>query len=197
MRRLGPIARKYWFDLAIGLLACIGLLELAVRGDASSPMSFAVPTVGVLVLAIVARRRYPFGGPAAYWLMAAGIAFIDPLLLPSMQGLFPIGMAVAFLLGNLRDPVRSGIGLVLVVGSAATLVYMIPGHTTAEVLFVPLEFAISWLAGPRRSVAFPSEPSTSRVGISNVAAVAAFASIWAYSSSAWAISDPVRTESPE
>jgi signal transduction histidine kinase len=145
--RVRPIARKYWFDLTIGLLAGIGLLELAIRGDASSPMSFAVPTVGVLVLAIVARRRYPFGGPAAYWLMAAGIAFIDPVLLPSMQGLFPIGMAVAFLLGNLRDPLRSGIGLAVVVGSAATLVYMIPGHTTAEVLFVPLEFAISWLAG--------------------------------------------------
>jgi signal transduction histidine kinase len=56
-------------------------------------------------------------------------------------------MAVAFLLGNLRSPGRAGIGLVVVVGSAATLVNNIPGHTTAELIFVPLEFAISWLAG--------------------------------------------------
>jgi signal transduction histidine kinase len=146
--RLGPIARKYWFDLLIALLAAVGLLELAVRpGAPSSTMGFAIPTLAVLVLAIIARRRFPFGGPAAYWLLAAGISFVDPVLLPSMQGLFPVGMAVAFLLGNLRDDLRSGLGLVVVLGSAALLVSKIPGHTTAEVLFVPIEFAISWLAG--------------------------------------------------
>jgi signal transduction histidine kinase len=146
--RLGPIARKYWFDVLIALLAAVSLLELAVRpGAPSSTMGFAIPTVAVLVLAIIVRRRFPFGGPAVYWLLAAGISFVDPVLLPSMQGLFPVGMAVAFLLGNLRDDLRSGIGLVVVLGSSAILVSKIPGHTTAEVLFVPIEFAISWLAG--------------------------------------------------
>jgi signal transduction histidine kinase len=143
-----PLARKYWFDLTVVLLAFVGLLELAARsGEPSSPLWVVLLVLAVLVLTIVARRRYPFGGPAAYWLLAAGISFFDGELLPSMQGLFPIGMAVAFLLGNLRSPGRAGIGLVVVVGSAATLVNNIPGHTTAELIFVPLEFAISWLAG--------------------------------------------------
>jgi signal transduction histidine kinase len=145
---LRPIARKYWFDVSVALLALVGLVELAVRpGAPSSPMSFVVPAIAVLVLTIVARRRFPLAGPAAYWLLAAGISFVDPVLIPSMQSLFPIGMAVAFLLGNLRDGPRSAFGLAVVVGSAAIIVYEIPGHTTAELIFVPLEFAISWLAG--------------------------------------------------
>jgi signal transduction histidine kinase len=145
---LGPIARRYWFDVSVALLASVGLIELAVRpGPPSSTMWFVAPTIGALVLSIVARRRLPFGGPAAYWLLAAGISFVDSELIPSMQSLFPIGMAVAFLLGNLRDAVRSALGLVVVVGSAAIIVYKIPGHSTAELFFVPLEFAISWLAG--------------------------------------------------
>jgi signal transduction histidine kinase len=148
MDRLGPIARTYWFDASVALLALVGLVELALRpGAPSSPMSFVVPAIAVLVLTIVARRAFPLAGPAAYWLLAAGISFVDPVLIPSMQSLFPIGMAVAFLLGNLRDPLRSGIGLAVVFGSAAIILYEIPGHTTAELIFVPLEFAVSWLAG--------------------------------------------------
>jgi signal transduction histidine kinase len=64
-----------------------------------------------------------------------------------MQSLFPVGMAAAFLLGNLRDTVRAALGLAVVVGGTAIIVYEIPGHTTAELVFVPLEFGISWLAG--------------------------------------------------
>ena len=72
---------------------------------------------------------------------------MDPLLIPYASALFPIGMAVSFLLGNLRDVRRAGLGLAIVVGSAATLVYNIPGHSVDTLVFVPLEFAISWVAG--------------------------------------------------
>jgi signal transduction histidine kinase len=64
-----------------------------------------------------------------------------------MQSLFVVGMATSFLLGNLRDARRAGIGLAVVVCSAVIVVYNIPGHSTAELVFVPIEFAISWLAG--------------------------------------------------
>jgi len=146
--RLRYLARKYWLELAIALLAFVGLLELAVRRDApQTTLWFAVPAVGVLVLALFARRRFPFAGPAAYWLLAAAISFVDAQLIPSMQSLFPVGMAAAFLLGNLRDSLRAGLGLAVVLGGAAIIVYEIPGHSTAELVFVPLEFGISWLAG--------------------------------------------------
>jgi signal transduction histidine kinase len=145
--RVRDVARKYWFELAIALLAIVGLLELAVRDAPDPTLWFAVAAVAVLVLAVLARRRFPFAAPTAYWLLAAAISFVDGLLIPSMQGLFPIGMAVAFLLGNLRHALKAGIGLAVVLGAAAVIVYKIPGHSTAELVFVPLEFGISWLAG--------------------------------------------------
>jgi signal transduction histidine kinase len=151
MSSLRRTARAYWFDLAVALLAFVGLLDFALRrGDPGAPdtsLSFAALAIGVLVLAAVARRRFPFAGPAAYWLLAAAISLIDWQLIPFVDSLFPIGMAVAFLLGNLRDGVRAGVGLAVVVVSAVTIVYMIPGHPTSELVFVPLDFAISWLAG--------------------------------------------------
>jgi signal transduction histidine kinase len=151
VRRLGPIARSYWFDVLITLLAIVGLLELVVRRDAPdappSTLWFAVPAVAVLVLTLVARRRFPFAGPAAYWLLGAAISFVDWQLLPFMTSLFPVGMAVAFLLGNLRNVLKAGIGLAVVLGGAAIIVYKIPGHPTSELVFIPVEFAIGWLAG--------------------------------------------------
>jgi hypothetical protein len=47
-------------------------------------------------------------------------------LTPFANALFPIGMADAFLLGNLRGVRQSGLGLAIVICSAATLVYNIP-----------------------------------------------------------------------
>jgi signal transduction histidine kinase len=146
--RIRQIARTYWFEGAVALLAIVGLLDLAVRRDApDTSLWFAVSAVAVLVLAIFTRRRFPFAGPTAYWLLAAGISFIDWQLIPFMQSLFPIGMAVAFLLGNLRNALQAAIGLAVVLGSAAIIVYKIPGHPTSELVFVPVEFGISWLAG--------------------------------------------------
>jgi signal transduction histidine kinase len=151
LQRVSPVrevTRRYWFDGVVALLAIEAMLEVVVgRDTANTTLWFGLPAIAVLVLPIFFRRRFPFAAPAAYWLLAAGISFIDPELIPSAVSLFPIGMAVAFLLGNLRDPLRAGAGLAVVVGSAALLVYKIPDHTNAELVFVPVEFAISWLAG--------------------------------------------------
>ncbi len=151
MSRIRDVAREYWFEVAIALLAIVGLLELVVRRDAPnappSTLWFAVPAVAVLVLPIFARRRFPFAAPAAYWLLAAAISFVDWQLIPFMTSLFPIGMAVAFLLGNVRNALQAGVGLAVVLGGAAIIVYKIPGHSNAELVFIPLEFGISWLAG--------------------------------------------------
>ena len=47
-------------------------------------------------------------------------------------------MAAAFLLGNLRDAVQARIGLAIVVGGAAIIVYNVPDHSTGELVFIPL-----------------------------------------------------------
>jgi signal transduction histidine kinase len=56
-------------------------------------------------------------------------------------------MAAAFLLGNLRDALQARLGLAVVVGSAAIVVYESPNHSPGELIFTPLFFALGWLAG--------------------------------------------------
>ena len=145
------LARRYWFDVLVAVLAIVAMLEVVLgHGSPGAPQTtlwFSVLAIAILVLAVFARRRFPFAGPAVYWLLAGGISFVDPLLIPYADALFPIGMADAFLLGNLRDVRRAVLGLAVVVGGAATIVANIPGHPASQLVVVPLEFAISWVAG--------------------------------------------------
>jgi len=149
--RLRYLTRRYWFDLLVALLALVAMLEVVLgRGSPGAPRTtlwFCIPAIVILVLPIFARRRFPFAGPAAYWLLGAGISFVDPLLIPYADALVPLGIADAFLLGNLRDFRQAGAGLAVVVGSAVPIVYNIPGHSASELVFVPLEFAAGWAAG--------------------------------------------------
>src|SRR5438445_11384218 len=126
------------------------MLEVLVgRNSPDAPRTtlwFVVPAIAALVVPIVARRRFPLA-PAAHWVLAIGISFVDWRLIPFAISIFVVGLVAAFLLGNLRDPVQAGIGLALVIAGPATVVYKIPGHTAAMLIFIPLEFAIAWVAG--------------------------------------------------
>jgi signal transduction histidine kinase len=146
--RIAQVAREYWFELLIGALAVAAMLELVVQpGARPTSLWFALPAVAVLVLPLFTRRRFPFAGPAAYWLIAAALSFVDGELIPFMVSLFPVGLASAFLLGNLRDGRRGWAGLAIVLGSITTVVYNIPGHANAELIFIPVDFGIAWAAG--------------------------------------------------
>jgi signal transduction histidine kinase len=149
VRRVWSLARTYWFEVLIGLLALEAMSEVVVgRNSEGAPsLWFALLLIAIVVSPVFARRRFPFAAPATYWLLAAAISFVNWWVLPYAHSLFVVGMAVAFLLGNLRDDFRAAVGLAVVVGSAAVLDHQIPGHTTAELVFVPMEFGISWLAG--------------------------------------------------
>ncbi len=141
-------ARKYWFDLLIAVLAVAAMLEVIATPDSTrTTLWFALPAIAILVLPIFARRRYPFGGPLAYFVLAAGISLVDWQLIPDRESFFVVGLAVAFLLGNLRKAWQAGIGLVVIVSSLAFIVYEVPGHTTGELVFVPIDFVVAWVAG--------------------------------------------------
>ena len=148
--RIRYLSRTYVVDVLIALLLIAAMLEVLVgRGSPDAPHTtlwFVLPAIAILVLPIIARRWFPFA-PAAHWLLAAGIAFVDWRLIPFAISIFVVGLVAAFLLGNLRDPVQAGIGLALVIGGPATVVYKIPGHTTAMLIFIPLEFTIAWVGG--------------------------------------------------
>ncbi len=151
VRQVRDLTSHYWFDVLVAALAIVAMLEVALgRGSPEAPQTtlwFCIPAIAVLVAPVFARRWFPFAGPAVYWLLAAGISFVDPLLIPYANALFPIGMADAFLLGNLRDVRLAGLGLAIVVAAAATLVDNIAGHSVDQLVFIALEFAISWAAG--------------------------------------------------
>jgi signal transduction histidine kinase len=150
--RIRNIAREYWFELLIALMAVAGMLELAVGRDLpgapATSLWFSVPAVAVLVLPLLASRRFPFAAPAAYWLMAAGLTFVDGLLIPFIGSLGVVGLATAFLLGNLRDQRQAGIGLAIVLGCIVIVVSNIPGQQSAsDLIFIPLRFVVAWVAG--------------------------------------------------
>ena len=152
MSRIRNIAREYWFELLIALMAVAGMLELAVgRNSPGAPATslwFSVPAVAVLVLPLLASRRFPFAAPTAYWLMAAGLTFVDGLLIPFIGSLGVVGLATAFLLGNLRDQRQAGIGLAIVLGCIVIVVSNIPGQQSAsDLIFIPLRFVVAWVAG--------------------------------------------------
>ncbi|MGH3179459.1 MAG: sensor histidine kinase [Streptosporangiaceae bacterium] len=151
MSQVRDLALRYWFHVLVAVLAIAAMLEVVLgRGSPGAPQTtlwFCVPAIATLVLPVFALRRFPFAGPAVYWLLAAGISVVDPLLIPYADALFLIGMADAFLLGNLRDVRRAALGLAVVVGGALAIVSNIPGHSASQPVVVPLEFAISWVAG--------------------------------------------------
>ncbi len=148
--RIRYLSRTYVVDVLIGLLLIAAMLEVLVGRDSPdaphTTLWFVLPAIAILVLPIIARRWFPFA-PAAHWLLAAGISFVDWRLIPFAISIFVVGLVAAFLLGNLRDPVQAGIGLALVIGGPATVVYKIPGYTTAMLIFIPLEFTIAWVGG--------------------------------------------------
>jgi signal transduction histidine kinase len=152
MSRLRHVTREYWFELLIAVLAIAGMLELVVGRDSpgapATTLWFSVPAVAVLVLPLFARRRFPFAAPAAYWLVAAALTFVDGLLIPFIGSLGVVGLATAFLLGNLRDDKQAGIGLAIVLGCIVVVVSNIPGPESAsDLVFIPLRFVVSWVAG--------------------------------------------------
>ena len=151
MSRIRDLAREYWFELLIAVLAIAGTLELVVGrnspGAPSTTLWFSIPALAVLVLPLFARRRFPFAAPALYWIVAAALTFTDGLLIPFIGSLGVVGLATAFLLGNLRNSLKAGAGLVIVLVCIVTVVANIPGESTSDLVFIPFRFVVAWVAG--------------------------------------------------
>jgi signal transduction histidine kinase len=150
--RIRPVAREYWFELLIAFMTLAGIVELVVGrnspGAPSTTLWLAIPLIGVLVLPLFARRRYPFAGPAAYWLLAGALSFVDGALIPFVGSLGVVGLASALLLGHLRDNVRAGLGLASIVVGILVVVYSIPGsQLVSDYVFITLRFVAAWVAG--------------------------------------------------
>ena len=133
------------------LLALDGIVEVLVRRDAPdaprTALWFALPALALLVLPLFGRRRFPFAAPLVFWLIAASVTFVDGRLLAFTTSTFVLGMAVAFLLGNLPDATKARIGLIVVLVAEVIIVHNIPGHPASQLVFIPILFGICWVAG--------------------------------------------------
>ena len=150
--RISHVAREYWFELLIAAMGIAAMLELVVwrdyPGAPTTPLWFSLLAMAVLVAPLFARRRFPFAAPAAYWILAAAFTFVDGLLITFPGSLNVVGIATAFLLGNLRERRLAAIGLAIVTASIVTVVYNIPGpQPVSWLIFIPLRFIAAWVAG--------------------------------------------------
>ena len=76
------------------------------------------------------------------------ITLVDGTLIPYVDSLSVVGLAAAFLLGNLRDGKQAWLGLALVVGALLIVVYAIPGEQSANLyIFLTLRYVAAWIAG--------------------------------------------------
>ena len=150
--RIRRTAREYWFELLVAFLAIAGMVELVVGrnlpGAPTTTLWFTIPAIGILVSTLFAHRRFPFAAPAAYWVLAAALTFVDGVLIAFVGSLGVVGLAAAFMLGHLRDSRKAGIGLVIILASIVIVVVNIPGaQATGDLIFIPLRFVVAWVAG--------------------------------------------------
>ena len=151
MSRIPSLTRRHWFAVAVVIAALAGALEVAAtHGEPRASTTtewFTIPAVVVTVLGLLVWRRFGFLAPAALWLLAAAASFVDGRLMVSTQAVFIAGLGAAFLLGNQRDANRARIGLAVVLGGCAIIVYNDPTHSAGELVFTPILFTLGWLVG--------------------------------------------------
>ena len=151
MSRFRQALRTRGLDVLVVVAALMAAAGTAVRSDPAMPTGPAawaeVAAIAGVVLALLLRRRYPFGAAATVWLACAALSFVDGELVPSQGVVFIVGLWAALLLGNVRDDTEGRIGLVIVVGCAVIVVYNQPGHEAGSLVSTPLLFAIGWLVG--------------------------------------------------
>ena len=151
MKRLSALLQAYGVDLLIVVGAMQAAVSTAARYDlpdaSGGRLGFEAVAVAVVVLVLLGRRRWPFGAPAAMWILSAAVSFYDGELIPSQPAVYLAGMGASLMLGNLRSEQLARAGLAVVVASAATLVYNIPDHDAGDFVFIPLIFSVVWLVG--------------------------------------------------
>jgi signal transduction histidine kinase len=151
VRRVAALLRRHGFDVLIAITAIGISLEVALRYGApngpTTPRWFAVLASALIVLPLLLRRRFPFAAPAAVWVLAAALSFVDGRLVGFTTTASVAGLVAAFLLGNLRDARLGRVGLAIVIGGAALVIYNDPSHSAGDLVFLPVSFVIGWLAG--------------------------------------------------
>ena len=148
VKRLWPLARRHWFDAVILGLAGIGVTGAVLgRGHEigpAGPLWFDVLAMLAIVLPLLARRRFPFGAPAAVGVAAALTSFVDKTVVPFDGVTFVVGCAALFLVGLLRDRSQAVAGFAVAEGVLAVVVHNDPRSGVGNFIVGSIIFTIVW-----------------------------------------------------
>lgn len=151
MSGVRQLLTAYGLDAVIVVAAASAAVGTAQREDSSRLVGtrgwLEVVAITALVLVLVLRRWFPFGAPAAVCLASAALSFADGLLITTQGGAYVAGVVASLLLGNQRTEVQARVGLVVVLGGLAILVYNDPTEGAGGLLATGVLFILVWLVG--------------------------------------------------
>jgi signal transduction histidine kinase len=144
-----PLAKRYWFDAllvaAIGLSIAAAVIDQGNKDGPEGPLWFDVLAGIVFVVPLFARRRYPFGAPAAVFVLIPVISFVDPSFVNDDFVFFLTATASAFLFGMLdRNRAVAGLGVML---GAIGIVGHNQGDHAGDFIWPLASFGIAWTVG--------------------------------------------------
>ena len=143
--------KRQWFTLLVG----VGMIEAALqvivqRNDHLAPtisLWISVPLVVVMIAPLLWWRRFPFGAPAAVFVIGSVESFVDGRLVIFTVATFLAVLAAVFLFGILEDRRQAVIGLAIALGAAGVVSLNDPHGSWSDYGGAVLLFSISWLAG--------------------------------------------------
>jgi signal transduction histidine kinase len=148
VKRLWPLARRYWFDAVILTVLGIGLTGTVIGRDhingPEGPLWFDVLAIPAIALPLLARRRFPFGAPVAVGVAAALTSFVDRTVVPYDGVTFLVGCAALFLVGSLPDRSQSVAGFAVAEGVLAVVVHNYPRSGLGNFVVATIIFFIVW-----------------------------------------------------
>ena len=148
VKRLWPFARRHWFDALLLAMAGIGVAGAVLGRERTNgpegPLWFDILAILVIVLPLLARRRFPFGAPAAMGVAVALTSFVDKTVVPYDGVTFLVGCAALFLVGSLRDRGQAVAGLAIAEGVLVVVVHNDPRSGVGNFVVASIIFAIVW-----------------------------------------------------
>jgi signal transduction histidine kinase len=145
-----PLVRRYWFDVLIVVGAIAAIVELVVRRDEDDAPTtsfwIVIPLLVIGILPLFTRRRFPFGAPAAVFVIGAVTSFVDGRMVPFTAATFFTVLAATFLFGLLDDRRQGVAGLAITLAAGAVVTRNNPAQGFGDFIGIALLFVIVWLA---------------------------------------------------
>jgi signal transduction histidine kinase len=148
--RAWQLIRPNWFRALVVVGVIEAVVELIVRRDATDapPTSLwiAVPLLVIGIAPLFWWRRFPFGAPAAVFVINALESFVDGRLVTFVAATFFAVLSAVFLFGLLPDwrQAIAGLGIAFAAGGVVTVNH--PTQGWGDFLGVALLFGVVWLA---------------------------------------------------